>query len=517
MSNLQKDLALFKELLDKYRYDFHKLVYIIFPFGQKGTDLEHMAPYPWQLDEWRLMSDHFKNPATRDIPYKLLISSGNGAAKTAFGAMTMIMLMYTQKLRGRVTANTHTQLSTIVWPEIDIWVGRARFFNVFFEKFGDSIKSNDEKLSENWRFDKFTWDQTNPAAVSGLHNANYALMYWFEEAAGIPDVIWRYANGAMTDTNTIKVWFGFANSDDPDSAFEQRMVTPGWRGVRIDTRTLTHVSKDFIKQVLIECGGDEDADDFRVRVRGLPRKTASDAIINKGSIELAIQNKLEIDSQSFLPCVLTCDPAWQNGDDVVIWVHQGWVSIMLDKFKLSKTDGETHMYTYQRLCKWEKEYKVDYVLVDQGEGTGLYTLAQAAGKYHWQLVSFAGTPIDTPEFKNSQYQNIRAQMYYEAQKWLVEGGSIKSLDPKWYDDIRKELSWTKGTRNSKTLKKQAEPKADIKERVGKSPDVADAFVLRFSRVFYDRQPHNQEAYDGYDYDQPEQIEYDPYKGMGYKG
>ena len=51
-----------------------------------------------------------------------------------------------------------------------------------------------------------------------------------------------------------------------DSKFEAMMNDEDWNPVRIDTRTLPHVSKDFIAQVLKECGGDEDADDFRVRI-----------------------------------------------------------------------------------------------------------------------------------------------------------------------------------------------------------------------------------------------------------
>ena len=500
-------------MIEKYRYDFDKLVYIIFPFGQADTDLADAAPYDWQIQEWKLMSAHFKDPAKRDIPYKLALSSGNGSAKTAFGSMTTIMLLYTQKLRSRVTANTYSQLKSIVWPELDVWCGRARFFETFFDKLGESIKSKDEKHSETWRVDMFTWDMNNPAAISGLHNKQNAILLWFEESAGIPDVVWKYANGAMTDVDTMKVWLAMANSDDPESAFEQKMMSPDWRGVRIDTRTLSHVSKDFIAEILRECGGNEDHDDFRVRVRGLPRKSSADSIISAARVEAAMNTVVDIGSQSFLPCVMTCDPAWTGGDETTIWVHQGRVSIMLDKFKLDKTQGQTHTYTYQRMCMWEKEYRVDYVLIDQGEGTALYTLAQAQQKHNWELVSFAGSPNDAPDFKDSQYHNIRAQMYYEAEKWLAQGGSLDVRLGEWKDDVRKQLCITKGMRNRVSLKKQAEPKDDIRKRVGYSPDVADGFVLRFARVFYDRLPENtsQDMRDLDDQNAPE--EYDPYSNM----
>lgn len=511
---MTKDFEVFKQLIDKYRYDFDKLIYIILPFGEPGTDLEFAEPYDWQLEEWRLMSAHFKNPATRDVPYRLAISSGNGSAKTAFGSMTLLMLMYTQRLRSRITANTYTQMKSVVWPEIDVWCGRARFFDMFFDKLGESIKSKDEKLSEVWRADLFSWDANNPAAISGLHNKGHAIFMWFEEAAGIPNVVFQYANGAMTDVDTMKIWLIVANSDDPESAFEQKMISPDWRGVRIDTRTLKHVSKDFIRQILDECGGNEDADDFRVRVKGLPRKSSSDSIIDAAAVENALNGKTEIESQSMLPCVMTADLAWTGGDYCALWIHQGSVSILVDFYKLDKEQGETHVYTYQRMVMWEKKYKVDYVLIDQAEGTAVFSFAQAQGKFNWELVSFASSPNDTPDFKDSQYQNMRAQMYYEAKKWLMQGGTIKYLNDEWRDLIRKQLCWTKGIRNRTTLKKQAEAKIDIKARVGSSPDVADGFVLRFSRIFYDRQPENttEEMRDVYDTGY-EQIEWNPYAKM----
>ena len=507
-----EEIDKFKELLIRYQYDYAKLAYIIFPFGQKGHEMEKMAPYDWQIEEWNKMSAHFSNPATRDKAYKLCVSSGNGAAKTAFGAMTTLMLMFTQHVRGRITANTDTQMRSVVWPEYDIWAGRARYFDHYFEKFGTSIKAQDASVSENWRFDTVTWSENSPAAMSGLHNYGKAIVVVFEEAAGIPAKVWEYANGAMTDVDTIKVWMAFANSDDPDSQFEQNMNNVIWKSRRIDTRTLKHVSKDFVSELLADCGGNEDADDFRIRVRGLPRKSNADSIISAERVANALARPVNFPSQVALPCVMTADLAWRGGDYCAIWIHQGNSAMLVAYYKLSADDGTNHVYTYQKMCALEKEYKVDYVLIDQAEGTAVYSMAQAAYKHNWELVSFASAPNDTAEFRDSQYQNMRAQMYYEGNKWLGQGGCIGSVNPDWIPKIQKELTVTKGIRNKTTLKKQAEPKEDIRFRAGFSPDVADGFVLRFSRVFYDRQPENMsdELRDLHGFNQ-EPEEYNPYE------
>lgn len=487
----REEIDLFKQLVEENRYDFCKLVYIIFPFGQKGHALEFMRPYAWQMEEWAKLSKHLSDPSTRYEAYRLIVSSGNGAAKTAFGAMTFYMLMYTQRVRARITANTQPQMKSVVWPEYDVWFRHARYHDYFFEKLGESIKAKDENLGETWRLDAVTWNEASPASISGLHNKGGAIVYIFEEAPGIPAVIWNYASGAMTDTDTIKLWMAFGNSDDPESKFEQNMVSPSWNSRRIDTRTMKHVDPKQVQTWLDECGGNEDHDDFRVRVRGLPRKTAKDSIISQESVIAALERgkTFDIETVAMLPVILMCDPAWTGGDETTIWYMQGNYARLLERYKLDKTRGQDHMFTYVKMVQWESDLGADAVFIDQGEGTALKTLANNNGK-NWELISFAASPNDAAEFKDSQYANIRAQMYYEADKWLRENGVLDAREPEWKSDIQKQLCWTKGTRHKISQKKLAEAKVDIKARVGQSPDIADGFVLGFARKVLERLPEN---------------------------
>lgn len=487
-----EDIKEFETLVQLHKYDYVKLAYLIFGFGEVGTDMKDIHPYDWQIEELEKLSAHLRNPLTRYTLYKLAVSSGNGAAKTALGAMINIMLMYTYKLRCRLTANTDTQLKTVIWPEYDVWFRRARFHDYYFDKQGTSIQALDEQWGSQWRIDHFNWDEATPAAVSGLHNKGHAISYTFEEAPGIPGIIWKYASGAFTDVDTVKIWMAFGNSDDPTSYFENIMESPDWNARRIDTRTLDHVDKTLIAEWLRLAGGDEDHDDFRVRVRGLARKTAKDSIILQSAVFSAIEKGKDFDPNSvkILPSVITVDPAWTGGDETTIWHHQGPYSCLLERFRLDAEQGQDHSYTYKKICEYETDLRVDRVIIDQAEGTALKTLANIDGKYHWELVSFANSPNDVPIPKDSQYANIRAQMYYEANTALLDGHVIVAKDQKDLDDIAKQLCWTKGTRHKTSLKKLAESKKDIKDRMLASPDLADGFVLQFSRKVYDRLEEN---------------------------
>ena len=497
-NNIPSDVAAFTELIQQYKYDFVTLAYLIFGYGEIGHENEKKQPFDWQVLEWDLMSQHFSNPETRDEVYRLVISTGNGSGKSAFLAQTAIMLLYTHQLRCRITANTAPQLATVVWPEFDKWFRYAKYNDEFFEKLGTSIKALDSEVGERWRIDQFNWDVNNPSRISGLHNEGHATMYGFEEAAGIPYIVYDYASGAFTDRNTLKLWVVVGNSDDPDSQFEKIMNSPLWRGVRIDTRTLPHIDPKQIDAWLREYGS-EDADEFRIRVRGLPRKSAADSIIGHGAVSTAIENgrKFDVSTVKRMPSLLTCDPAWTGGDETTIWHHQGPYSILLERYRLDKAAGQDHKFTYDKLSYWERVLRADRVLIDQGEGTAIKTLANIDGKYHWELVSFASNANDAPTFQESEYQNIRAQMYYEANKALVDGHVIKVRKEEWEADVQKQLCWTKGKRNDKSLKKQAQSKQEIKEFYGASPDLADGFVLQFSRKIHDRLPENQTDIDGY--------------------
>jgi hypothetical protein len=477
-----EDLKSFKELIEEHRYDFARLVYVIWPFGEPGSELEFMKPHDWQMEELVKLSKWMMNPKTRYKIYRLIVSSGNGAAKTALGAMINIMLLYSQRLRGRITANTEPQLRTVVWPEYEKWLRLARFNELFFDSYGTSIQAKNKDLSKAWRLDTVTWSENSPVSISGLHNKGYAVSYTFEEAAGIPANIWTYASGAFTETDTVKIFMAFANSDDPESYFEQCMANSDWNARRIDTRTLDYIDKDLIQQWLKDCGGNEDHDDFRTRVRGLPRKSSKDSIFSLEHIEAAIERAKDFDvaSVTSMPVVLGCDPAWTGGDETVLSMRIGNYVKILERYKLNKAKGQDHMYTYQRLCFWEAELGADAVFIDQGEGTAIFTLANQAGKA-WELVSFAQTPNDAADFNTSQYVNMRAKMYYEAAEFVQRGGVLDVAKPEWVKDLKAQLTWTKGGRHKINLKKLAEPKTDIKKRVGKSPDIADAVVILFYR------------------------------------
>lgn len=109
----------------------------------------------------------------------------------------------------------------------------------------------------------------------------------------------------------------------------------------------------------------------------------------------------------------------------------------------------------------------DAVFVDAGSaGGGVVDRCHQLGYDIVMEIDFGQAPLD------KRYLNKRAEMYFDFKKWLEAGGSLP-------DDaeLKTELSTPTYTYNTGNEKIKLEPKEKIKDKLGKSPDLADAAVL----------------------------------------
>jgi phage terminase large subunit len=88
--------------------------------------------------------------------------------------------------------------------------------------------------------------------------------------------------------------------------------------------------------------------------------------------------------------------------------------------------------------------------------------------HHPVGVGFAGRPNDP------RYENKRTEMYFEAIEWIRGGGALPDVP-----ELVAALSQT--TYSFRGDRLLLEPKDQVKQRLGYSPDDADAFVLTFAQ------------------------------------
>lgn len=192
--------------------------------------------------------------------------------------------------------------------------------------------------------------------------------------------------------------------------------------------------------------------------------SASDIVIPIDLVTEAAARELTDADVRGQPVMMGVDVARFGDDATVITVRQGLHCKKQEVFR-----GLDTMQAADRVIVSMREHSPQAVFVDVGAmGAGVIDRLR---QLHYSVteVNFAGSAIDA-----ERYANRRAEMYFKCRDWMEGGGAIPN-EP----TLKSELSVVeyKFTTNGKII---LEPKEKIKEKIGKSPDLADSLALTFA-------------------------------------
>ena len=165
------------------------------------------------------------------------------------------------------------------------------------------------------------------------------------------------------------------------------------------------------------------------------------------------------------PLVFGVDVARYGGDACVIQKRRG-----LAAFPYWRRAGIDNMTFASILHRMILDERPDAVFIDSGRGEGVIDRLRQLGDTVIE-VPFGGQALDHGV---NGYANRRAEMWDSLRKWLRDGGAI----PDDYE-LTKELAAPTYTYDGQSRLK-LETKEVIRERVGFSPDRADALALTFA-------------------------------------
>ncbi|BEU87447.1 hypothetical protein TAMA11512_09110 [Selenomonas sp. TAMA-11512] len=196
--------------------------------------------------------------------------------------------------------------------------------------------------------------------------------------------------------------------------------------------------------------------------------SASDVVIPIDLVTEAAGRLLKDEDVLGQPVVLGVDVARFGDDRTTLCIRQGlWLKEIREYTELST------METADRVIDWINQYRPHAVFIDAGAmGAGVIDRLRQL-RYQVSEVNFGGRAM-----RDERYANIRAEMYFKCRDWLVSGGAIPQNPA-----LKTELSTVEYKFNQKGHI-ILEPKEKIKERTGRSPDLADGFVLTFARPVY---------------------------------
>lgn len=421
------------------------------------------GPRQWQSDVFGDIRDHLSNPVTRFHPLMIAVASGHGIGKSAgIGMISNWALSTCEDCKVVITANTENQLRTKTSPEVGKWQ-RLSITSHWFDVQSTSVSSRDKDHSKNWRTDFTPWSEHNTEAFAGLHNKGKRIVLIFDEASAIADKVWEVAEGALTDEDTEIIWIVFGNPTRNIGRFRDcfRRFKHRWIGRQIDSRTVEGTNKEQIAKWASDYG--EDSDFFKVRVRGLFPSMSARQFISEADVTEAYGRKLRQDQYIFAPKILTCDPAWEGDDELVISIRQGLAFRILER--MPKNDND--LIVASKLARWEDEERADAVFIDAGYGTGIKSAGDGMGR-SWTLVWFQS------ESGDPGCLNKRAEMWKKARDWLKQGGAIPE-DPTLRDELQAPEAVPR-----LDGKIQIEAKKDMKARGVPSPNRADSLVISFA-------------------------------------
>ena len=464
MSETEYELQLELDIAG-FTHDPLGFVKYAFPWGE-GELANEPGPYAWQAELLTEIGDMLKTGAGREdaLAHCFAVASGHGIGKSAMVAMIVLWAMSTMEdTRGVVTANTERQLTTKTWPEVKKW--HRRSINAhWFECTATALFSTEPERDKNWRFDATPWTEHNSEAFAGLHNKGKRLVLIMDEASAIVDKIWEVAEGALTDELTEILWLAFGNGTRATGRFREcfRGHRHRWRGRNIDSRTVEGTNKAQLDK-FVEDNGGEDSDIVKVRVRGLFPAQSFKQFISETDVDHAFGKHLKETAYNWAPKIISVDPAWDGGDELVIGMRQGLAFSILRT--LPKNDND--MEVGALVASLQDEHRADAVFVDGGYGTGILSFGKTL-KRDWRIVWFSGASSD------EGCLNKRAEMWKLTRDWLKEGGAIPA------DNVLRQDLTGPETVARVDGKIQLESKESMKLRGLPSPNRGDALAITFA-------------------------------------
>ena len=458
-----EDIAEIASFCGEFTHDPVGFVWAAFPWGE--GELANMEPDPWQLQQMKDIANGLK---TVDEVIQQAVASGHGIGKSALVCWIILWAMATyEDCKGVVTANTQNQLMTKTWAELAKW-HRLSICKPMFTYTATAFYSADSAHEKTWRIDALPWSKHNSEAFAGLHNQGKRILVIFDEASAIDDVIWEVVEGALTDSDTEIIWCCFGNPTRNSGRFYDcfHKFRRFWTSRQIDSRSVKVSNKKQLAKWIDQYGIDTDI--IRVRVLGQFPINGDAQLISVADAQAARDRgkTIDPDKQKDLPVIFGVDPAWMGEDLFVAYMRQGNYSKVL--FTMPKNDDDSLIAG--KLARLEDEYRMAKGFIDQGYGTGIYSVLKSMGRGDtWELVPFGSKPND------DYYANKRAEMWAEMKKWIKEGGTIEDRE-EIFNDLIAPMAFL----NSRG-KFQLESKDDMRDRGQQSPNFADALALTFAQ------------------------------------
>lgn len=195
--------------------------------------------------------------------------------------------------------------------------------------------------------------------------------------------------------------------------------------------------------------------------------SADDTLIPIDLVTEACARRRRDEDTSDMPVIMGVDVARFGSDASVIFTRRG-----LQAFAPVVLRGLDNMELADRIAAEMAFRRPDAVFIDAGQGQGVIDRLRHMGH------EVAEVPFGGRALQEGRFVNRRSEMWFGLREWLKGGGCLDASGGHGMR-LKSELSvpryWYDGTGRI-----VLEPKDRIRERLGASPDIADALALTFA-------------------------------------
>ena len=418
-----------------------------------------VEPDPWQLE---VLGNFNKSN-------RIALKASKGVGKSAVLAWLAWHFLTTRpNPKIAATSITAENLADGLWAEMSKWQQKSAYLTAAYEwtKTRISLKSK----PSTWWMSARNWPKTaDPAqqalTLAGLHE-DY-MLFLIDEAGGIPDAVMAAAEGGLATGIECKIVISGNPTHLEGPLYractgERRL----WHVVEItgdpdNPKRAARVPVQWAREQIEKYGVDNPW--VQVNVFGRFPAASLNALLGVEEVREAMARNPMEDDYCWSQKRLGIDVARYGGDRTVIFPRQGLQAFNPVVLRMVSTTDIA-----ARVMKAKAEWGSELELIDDTGhwGHGVIDNMITAG------ASPIGIQFHAPAL-DPRYKNRRAEMWINMSEWVKRGGALPDIPELVGELITPQYTFNQG-------KFQLEDKDQIKQRLGRSPDLADALAVSFA-------------------------------------
>ena len=440
----------------------------------------------WKRDPAAMVQEEFKTepdrwqlkvleafPSQDPSKMRIAMQACAGPGKTALLAWLAwnFLLCYGEgddHPKGAAVSITNDNLSDNLWPELSKWQQRSDLLIKAFQWTKSRVFA--KAHPETWFISARSWPKTaneeeQGRVLSGLHSGY--VLYLIDESGDIPLAVLKAAEQGLGNvkfgkilqagnptshagmlyvavTNQADKWFIVRITGDPDDPDRSPRIDIKWAEEQI---RLYGRDNPWVMAYIL----------------GMFPPTALNTLIGPDEVRDAMERHIKAPDYMYSQRRMGCDVARFGDDSTVIFPRQGLRAFMPAQLRNARTN-EIAARMIVGKTKWKSEQ--EFVDNSGGWGSGVIDNMILAGVSPFP-VDFSGKATDP------RYFNKRSEMLFLCAEWVKKGGVLPKVDRLVAEMSASEYFFHNG-------KLRVVEKAQIKEKLGHSPDYFDALALTFA-------------------------------------